>query len=399
MGIYHEYLAKALTLQQLDAERKGQLRRIGELCASNVLTYAARMGALPIRLPISIEYEDLLPFVDMLDGMTSERITVIIETPGGIGEVGREMVENLHERFKHVTFIVPGWAKSTGTIMVMGGHEIMMWSGSSLGPIDAQIVQDGKQFSADALLKGLDKIKDEVTQNNGRLNPAYIPILQRISPGEIENARNALEFAKRTVADWLKTHKFSDWTHHSSTGAAVTIEEKEARAYEISSQLSSQSRWFTHGRSLRIPDLKALRLRVTSLEEQPDLFQAVRRYHVLLRMTFDASNIFKIFESPDSVVARRFNAAPVTPKQAAAIAGQQAMAAHFDVTCSNCKQVSKIQLDFIQPIPLQPGALRYPASGQLPCPKCGSTLHLAKVRKEIERRVGRPALDPQPQGS
>ena len=397
MGIYHEYLNKQLDQQQLDRERKAQLRRIGELRSSHVLTYAARMATLPIRLPISIDYEDLLPFVDMLDGMKGKRITILLETPGGVGEAGREMVENLHERFEHITFVIPGWAKSTGTIMVMGGHEIMMWSGSSLGPIDAQILQEGKQFSADAFLKGLDRIKEEVEANHGKLNPAYIPILQRISPGEIENARNALEFAKRTVADWLTRYKFCNWTHHSSNGQPVTAEEKTARAYEISTELSSQSRWFTHGRSLRIADLKELRLRVTALEEHPELLDAVRRYHVLLRMTFDSGNAFKIFETPDSTVARRFNVASPPPAQLAALAGQQPLAVHIDVNCTKCHQTTKVQLDFNKGLPLQAGAVRYPNSGTLPCPKCKTALNLQPARADVEKQIGRPALSPQPE--
>jgi len=166
-----------------------------------VLVYAARMSPMPIRLPIGVEYEDLLPFVDLLDGLSGDRVSVILETPGGSGEIGRQMVEILHDRFKHVTFIVPGTAKSTGTIMTLGGHEILMGPGSALGPIDAQLLQDGKTYSADALIEGLNRIKAEV-QASGKLSPAYIPFLQKLSPGEIEHAHNALEFARVNRPDF-----------------------------------------------------------------------------------------------------------------------------------------------------------------------------------------------------
>lgn len=78
--------------------------------------------------------------------------------------------------------------------MTMAADEILMGTASALGPIDAQLTWQGKVFSADALLEGLDKIKDEVAKTN-ILNKAYIPILQGISPGEIQSARNALKFA------------------------------------------------------------------------------------------------------------------------------------------------------------------------------------------------------------
>ena len=63
----------------------------------------------------------------------------------------------------------------------MSADEILMESASPLGPVDAQIISShGKIFSADALLKGFEKIKFEVA-DKGRLNQAYIPyILWRI---------------------------------------------------------------------------------------------------------------------------------------------------------------------------------------------------------------------------
>jgi ClpP class serine protease len=145
MGVFRNYLVSNLSNQAVETERRAQLKRIGDLRNSAVISYAARTTFAPIQLPTAILYDDLLPFRDALEGLTGPRVSVLLETHGGVGEVGREMVELLHERFEHVTFIVPGTAKSTGTIMVLGGDEILMGSTSSLGPIDAQIVQEGKQ--------------------------------------------------------------------------------------------------------------------------------------------------------------------------------------------------------------------------------------------------------------
>lgn len=306
MGIYQHYIGRGLTPEQLEQERKGFLKKIGDILSTEVLTYAARLSSLPLPLPIGVAYEDLLPFGDLLEDLKGKRITVILETPGGIGEVGRQMVEMLHARFDHVAFLIPGWAKSTGTIMALGGHEILMGPGSALGPIDAQILQDGKQFSADALIEGLDRIKKEVEETK-KLNAAYIPILQKISPGEIQNAVNALEFARVTVRDWLVKYKFSDWKTHQSTGATVTEDEKIKRAYEISTALSSQAKWYTHGRSIGITDLRDLRLQITDFSKDQNLFDAVQRYYVLLRMRIETTNTFKVFETIGAQVFNQFN--------------------------------------------------------------------------------------------
>ena len=57
----------------------------------------------------------------------------------------------------------------------------------------------GENIFAHALLEGMDKIKE--VEKTGVLNKAHIPILQGISPGELQSAENALNFAK----SWLLT--------------------------------------------------------------------------------------------------------------------------------------------------------------------------------------------------
>lgn len=395
MGLFHEYLKNPPDPKKLDELRKEQLQRIAKIRNSAVLSYAARIAPLPPNVDPSVSYEDLLPITDLLSDFKEERLTVILETPGGFGEVGRDLVEMMHDKFKHLTFIVPGMAKSTGTIMCMGGHEIMMGPGSALGPIDAQLIQDGKRFSADALLEGLESLKVEIAANGGQLNPIHIPMLQRLSPGEIQNAKNALEFARATVRDWLVNYKFADW---KKDGVPVTDEKKKQRAAEIAAELSKQSRWFTHARSLRIQDLEELGLKIEDFTKTPDLSDAVMRYHVLLRMTFDAGPVYKIYETPDTLAARRFNVPALNPDQTANLIGamQAAPFVQFEAQCTKCGVKYPVQIDFAPGQPLQPGSLRYPDSGQMPCPKCKQPVELSRARTDIEKHLGKKAITPQP---
>ena len=311
MGVYTEYLDTLKAFPAITAERKKQLARIAQL-----------RGGIPVLVlasdiqkgntPISIDYSDPLAIRDQLDNLTGESIDIILETPGGIGEVAEDIVRGIRAKFKNVSFIIPGVAKSAGTIMVMGGDEILMDDFSSLGPIDAQISRQGKTFSADAFLDGLTKIKDEV-QQVGTLNKAYVPILREICPGDIQECENAQNFAKTLVTDWLVRYKFRNWTTHSDTGQPVTSCERHQRAEEIARDLSDHSKWLTHGRSIKIDDLQGMRLRVTDLRDNPQLQDAVRRYYTLLRLTFDSSSIFKIFETVNSQISRFANIQPVVP--------------------------------------------------------------------------------------
>jgi len=168
-------------------------------------------------------------------------------------------------------------AKSAGTIMVMSGDEILMDYMSALGPIDAQIQFEGKQFSAEALIKGFEKIKDESDQTKS-LNRAYIPMLQRISPGDLQHAQNALDFAKDLVATWLSSYKFKNWNVHRThnPGSPVGQDEKVARASKVAEDLCNHSAWKTHGRSIRIQDLHAIGVEVIDFGQVPDLADAIK---------------------------------------------------------------------------------------------------------------------------
>lgn len=187
MGFYTEYLDRQMSMEQLTAERKKQLALISQLRGNrDVLVVAADLNKMEGQ--IAINYSDLLAVNDQLSVLKGDAIDLLLETPGGSGEVAEDIVRLLHQKYQEVAVIVPGYAKSAGTIIAMAGDEILMGPESALGPIDAQLMWQGKTFSADALLKGIEKIKEEI-QRTGVLNKAYIPILQGISPGEIDPER------------------------------------------------------------------------------------------------------------------------------------------------------------------------------------------------------------------
>src|ERR1017187_6778096 len=343
MGPYSEYLGRQWTSTDLDAERKTQLKRISKLRGGrDILVIASDMTKSIPNISNALDFSDILPVQDQLSVLKGTELDVILETPGGLAEVAEDIVRQIRSRYVRVGIIIPGWAKSAGTILAMAGDEILMGAGSALGPIDPQIgFTTGRRFSADAFLEGLNKIKDEV-QSTGKLNPAYIPILQNISPGEIQNCLNAREFSQVLVREWLVEYKFKFWETHSSTGKPVTLEEKRARAAEIAGTLCNHSKWLTHNRSIRKEDLEKLRLQITDYSKIPDLADAITRHYTLLKMTFDLVNAYKIFETPETQVLRAI--AHLIPQQIHQQIPQGANCAEIEHKCT-CGHTIKIQMN------------------------------------------------------
>ena len=154
MGIYSDYLNSNFTFEQLSQERKKQLAQISALRnGRDIIAYASDFQKLNV--PVAIDNSDILPFQDQLSNLKGNSLDVILETPGGMAEAVEDIVRLLRNKYEHIGIIIPGSAKSAGTIFTMAGDEILMGTASSLGPIDAQIITPNKRFSADAFLEGL----------------------------------------------------------------------------------------------------------------------------------------------------------------------------------------------------------------------------------------------------
>lgn len=379
MGIYTEYLDKKFDWLSLVEERKKQLARISRLRGGRpVLTFAAALTKP--HADIDIGYADRAHFFDQLHNITGDALDVILETAGGSAEIVEDLVRAIRNKFSSVGMIVPGYAKSAGTIMVMAGDEILLEPNSALGPIDAQVFQGGKRYSAHAFLEGLKAIKQEAEETKG-LNLAYIPILQNISPGEIQTCKNAQSFAARLVTDWLTKYKFKFWDKHSGNAIPVTAREKTKRAKEIADELCNHGKWLTHGRGITLEDFNRMRLKVTDYSENKDLYDAISRYYILLKMSFDITGIYKIYETPTSQLYRFEAASFHSPAQ------KTPDIVELELPCPNCTKPTRLQGNFRQGIPVKPGNIPFPKNNIYECPHCGHKIDVRELRAKVESEV------------
>ena len=384
MGIYSDYLDQQLSFEELSRQRKRQLQRISDIRGRAILAYASDFTK---QAPNSIDYSDIVPFSDQVSALHGDNVDIILETPGGFAEIVEDLVHLLRSKFQQIGVIIPGAAKSAGTIFAMAADEILMGTTSALGPIDAQIGAQGKSFSADAFLTGLEDIRKNAEKEQ-HLDIALIPILQAISPGEIQHCLNAQAFSRQLVTNWLKEYKFRYWDVHSSTGETVTDAQKEERAEEIAKKLCDHNNWLTHGRSIRIGDLREMRLQVTDYTENQELNDAITRYYTLLRMSFE-TNIYKIYETPTSQIYRSINTGQPSPMQQPLNLPNPLI---LDFECPKCKKSTKIQINFDEEFPIPPDLVGFPKDNIFKCPSCGSDSNLLGLRQQLEAQLHKTIL-------
>lgn len=238
-------------------------------------------------------------FIEMLkeDTPGKDRLTVVLNTPGGNAETVEKMVEIIRHHYKEVYFVVPDYAMSAGTIFCMSGDKIFMDYSSSLGPIDPQVFNGTTYVPA---LGYLDKVNELLEKaQNGTLTQAEFLILQNQDLALLRSYEQAKELTITLLKKWLVEYKFKDWTEHrtdsNKIGKSVTLKEKIERAEEIADKLGNNKIWHSHGRMINITTLvNTFRLEIEDYSDDPNLRTLIRNYNDLLT-EFIVRNGFKVF--------------------------------------------------------------------------------------------------------
>lgn len=208
----------------------------------------------------------------------SRRIAIVLDTVGGVVEVVERMVTVIRHHYDNVDFLIPDRAMSAGTVFAMAGDRVFMNYFSCLGPIDPQIVKDGKLVPAMSYLNQYQRFFERAEA--GLLNTAEVILLNNFDAGELYQFEQARLLSQDLLTEWLSTYKFRDWDIHSSTGNPVTPEEKRKRAEEVAKALSDYERWRSHGRAISRDTLVSdpIRLKIENIEDNPWLPSALDNY-------------------------------------------------------------------------------------------------------------------------
>lgn len=208
-------------------------------------------------------------------------ISIVLRTSGGSAETTERLVNILRHHYSNVNFIVPDIAMSAGTIFCMSGDKIFMGYASSLGPIDPQVIEaDGGNYAS--CLGYLDKVAE--LSNKTSLTAADESLLKSVDFAKLTIFEQERDLSIALVKLWLAQYHLKDWNVHRTTraGVPVTIEEKEARAHEIATELFNYKRLISHERALGPNKLQEIRLEIHDYSGDATLKHAIQSYNDLL---------------------------------------------------------------------------------------------------------------------
>ena len=265
--------------EYIERELRNRLKRIEDCCEADVIT---------CKHPIQNPMDDLIR--DSIEDISNkkESLIVILETEGGSIEAA-ERIANVfrHHYAKSVSFVVPNYAMSAGTILVMSGDQIFMDYYSILGPIDPQIRNINGQYVP--ALGYLEKYKELVRKSEeGTITQAEMAFfIDKFDPAELFRFEQARQHSVDLLEIWLVKYKFKNWRNTQTRGTLVSEEMKRERARAIADALNDPERWRSHGRGLSIEVIKRdLNLLVEDFGADPSLREMnkrIRSYYRLLQ--------------------------------------------------------------------------------------------------------------------
>ena len=230
-----------------------------------------------------VDRDDTIPFADLLHHIPAgESIELLLHTRGGNVDAAEKLIRMVRRKVGEADFhiVVPEYAKSAGTLMVLGADKVVMSDTSELGPIDPQIrLADGSGQAVQNYLDSYEELSKKLQEDPGNL--AARLMLERLDPTVIKLCEVAVERARQSAEYLLRHGMFRD-------GGPWTL---------VASELLDTRRWLSHSQMIAWDDAgdPNIGLHVEYLEPQSKRWQDYWRLYCLQRLAINDQE--KLYES------------------------------------------------------------------------------------------------------
>ncbi|MBC7318650.1 serine protease [Candidatus Bipolaricaulota bacterium] len=292
MSTFQQQIDNIKDANQHQKARIDTIRQIENLTGRPLIVYAANTRRRGFDVPNRIDDSDIIGFSDLIEGIKSKKLDVLLHSPGGSAEATERIVNLLRENFEHIRFLIPNAAYSAATMLALSGDEIWMDERSTLGPIDPQIILSTPQgvtsVPAQAILDAFGRVRDVLKKEPEAL-AVYLPILQKYDLHILEICENALKLSFTLAQTWLEKYMFRG------------LPDGKERARRIAKKLSSHQENLSHGRTIGIRKAQEWGLIVRDFREEPELRKYIWELYCLIELYFDRTLAVKLFENSRGV--------------------------------------------------------------------------------------------------
>lgn len=276
-----------------DIVRRRYLSELSQYTGRNTIMYSTAFTCKKVQLQqlpsmlLSVTPEDIQGFMASIHELQGDQLDLILHSPGGSAESAEQIINYLRSKFNHIRAIVPQNAMSAATMLACGCDEIVMARHSAIGPIDPQMsvtTGNGSNYfiPAQSILDEFEQAKAEVS-GNPKLATLWVSRINSYPHGFFKKCEDTIKLGKKMVESWLTDYMFKGETTRAPS--------------DIAEWLGSASEHLTHGKPIDINSARAHKLKVSALEDDPELQDLVLSVFHSTMLTFDVSSCVKIIEN------------------------------------------------------------------------------------------------------
>lgn len=277
-----EDVEQARSVSPLDNVREKYISTLASLRNRNVICYYSGWLQSEPGMPCSIEDDDMNGFMNAVHDLDrSKGLDLILHTPGGDLAATEAIVSYLRSCFENdICAIVPQMAMSAGTMIACSCKNIIMGRQSSLGPTDPQL----GGVPAGGVIEEFENALAEIEEfpSSAML---WSQIIGKYHPTFLGECQKAVDASRDIVGRWLKQNMLD--------GDPKT----EYKAASIVDKLCDHKQSAMHNRHFSYDDLSAVGMKVSLMEDDGDLQDAVLTIHHAFMNTFALTDAVKIIES------------------------------------------------------------------------------------------------------
>ncbi len=213
----------------------------------------------------------------------TNHLIVLLETKGGVMETVERMVSVIRAHYEKVSFIIPNYAYSAGTVFALSGDNIYMDYYSVLGPIDPQYWEKGKFLPGQGYLSKFQELLKTIndTQDNNKVRAESLYLSQKFDPAQLFHIEQAVKHGRTLIREWLPKYKFKNWKKTDKKAQKVTDAMKKERAENIAETLGNAEKWHSHGRGISMKALTSedIKLQIDDFGKEKELNRMIRNYY------------------------------------------------------------------------------------------------------------------------
>lgn len=188
------------------------------------------------QLSEGINHTDADDLSEIIEGLTTPHVDIIIQTPGGDVDAVEKIITLLKCRLESYRVIVPSWAKSGGTAIAISSDEILLGVNSELGPIDPQMRVPGFGFVPCQFVANDDSQPSLISQTALNSVERMKDLAKKIlHDGMLRNENE--EAIKKTV------DKLSSSDSYKSHGAVIDYSEAKSLGLNVSWLTPESKEW------------------------------------------------------------------------------------------------------------------------------------------------------------